>query len=284
MLPADWGCMRNWRRHAITAFILLVLTLLLGPLGLGDWLWSQPRHLSTNMMIGQNQAGSEPFDEQLLALNEEALLLKKQVADLQARLLAMRQAKDFEEAGMMDLVAYDARVIRRTRGRREQYVEINRGALHKVTRGMAVCAGRSIIGLVSGEQRTESLVRLISDPQSRIAAHVYNGKNRIAGGVLAGAERSGLCELLYIEDRPGLLIKPDYYVVTAGTDGIIPEGLILGRIIEADPSKTSDSWRIIVEPLRPVHAVTEVMVCRRPQSQLPSASKAEPSSAKQAPE
>ena len=220
-------------------------------------------------MVSQNQAGSGQFDEQMLALNEEALLLRKQVADLQAQLQAMKQAQEFEANGMMEIVSYDARVLSRTRGRREQYVEIDRGALHEVKRGMAVCAGRSIIGLVSGEKRTTSLVRLISDPQSRIAAHVYNGKNRIAGGVLAGAERSGLCELLYIEDRPGLVIKPDFYVVTAGTDGIIPEGLIIGRIIEADPSKTSDSWRIIVEPLRPVHAVTEVLVCRRPPRGLP---------------
>lgn len=261
--------MRNWRRHLITAGILLLLSIVLGPAGLGDWLWSQPRHLSTEVMISQNQTGSGQFDEQMLALNEEALLLRKQVADLQARLQALQQAQEFEANGMMEIVSYDARVMSRTRGRREQYVEIDRGALHEVKRGMAVCAGRSIIGLVSGEKRTTSLVRLISDPQSRIAAHVYNGQNRIAGGVLAGAERSGLCELLYIEDRPGLVIKPDHYVVTAGTDGIIPEGLIIGRIIEADPSKTSDSWRIIVEPLRPVHAVTEVLVCRRPQRGLP---------------
>ena len=213
-------------------------------------------------MISESSVDGK-IDTELLKLNERALLLQKEVADLQARLLAIQQAKGFEDSGQMEVLVYDARVVSRTRGQREQYVEINRGALDKVTRGMAVCAGKSILGLVTGEDRHKSLVRLISDPQSRIAAHVYDGKSRIAGGVLSGASRSGLCEVLYVEDRPGLVIKAGQYAVTAGTDGIVPEGLIMGVITNAERSKTSDSWHIVVEPLRPVHAVTEVIVCRR---------------------
>jgi cell shape-determining protein MreC len=105
---------------------------------------------------------------------------------------------------------------------------------------------------------------LISDPQSRIAAHIFDKKSRLAGGVLAGAEHSGLCEMKFIEDRPGLQIQKDQYVVTAGTDGIIPEGLILGVITKAERGRDSDNWHIIVQPLRPVHAVTELIVGRQP--------------------
>jgi rod shape-determining protein MreC len=256
--------MRYWRRHLLTVILLLVAMLIIGPLGLGDWLWSQPKHLSEGLMIRQAELGSDAIDKQLLSLNEQVIILNKEVADLRSRLLAVHQAKEFEEQGIMEVVVYDARVTSRTRGQREQYVEINRGALDGVKVGMAVCAGRSLLGLVAGEKRHSSLVRLISDPQSKIAAHIYDGKTRLAGGILTGAELSGLCAMLYIEDRPGLDIKTDQHIISAGTDGIIPEGLILGVITAAAPSGDSDNWNITVQPLQPVHAVTEVIVCRRP--------------------
>ena len=259
--------MRYWQRHLLTVALLLVAMLFIGPLGLGDWLWAQPKQAFEEVMIHQSASAEPQVDKQLLALNEEVIQLNKEVADLRTRLLAVRQAKDFEDQGLMEVVVFDARVTSRTRGQQEQYVEINRGALDGVKRGMAVCAGRSLLGLVAGEKRHGSLVRLISDPQSSIAAHIYDGTTRLAGGVLTGARLSGLCSMRYIEDRPGLQISPDQYVVSAGTDGIVPEGLILGVITEASPGKDSDNWSITVQPLRPLHAVTEVIVCRRPSDQ-----------------
>lgn len=260
----DSSAMRNWRRHLITLTILIVLSVLLGPLGLGDWLWSQPRHLLEPPMISVTRGAGNDQQQEMLALNEEVIRLNKAVGDLQERLLSFEQAKEYVDAGVMEIVVYDARVVRRTRGQREQYLEINRGALDGVRRGMAVCAGKSLLGLVVGEQRHSALVRLISDPQSRIAAHIYDKQSRLAGGILAGAEQSGLCEMKYIEDRPGLQIARDQYVVTAGTDGIVPEGLILGVITSAERGNDSDNWRILVQPLRPVHAVTELVVGRQP--------------------
>ncbi len=256
--------MRNWRRHLITLSLLIFVTIILGPLGLGEWIWSKPRHMTEQLMVSQTQAGDEAYDKEMHELRESLLLKSKEVADLQARLLSMKQSKELTDNGTMEIISYDARVTSRTRGQREQYVEINRGALEGVRRGMAVCAGRSLLGLVIGEHRHSSLVRLISDPQSHVAAHIYDGNTRLEGGVLVGAKQSGMCEMKFIEDRAGLLIEPEQYIVSAGTDGIVPEGLILGIVVKAERGKDSDNWQILVQPLRPIHAVTEVIVSRRP--------------------
>lgn len=260
--------MRNWRRHLITLVALLFLTVVLGPLGMADWLWSAPRHALHNMMSGQSMHDEAQMDMRLLTLSEDNLRLQKEIADVRDRLQMTRQAKKLADAGGMEVVAWDARVLSRTRGQRQQmvdvhYVEVDKGGLDAVKPGMAMCSGRSLLGLVTAVKRDQALVRLITDPKSRIAALIYDGKKRVAGGILAGGPRSGLCHMLYVEDRPGLKIEPGFYVVSAGTGGLVPEGLILGEVIKASPSLSSDNWDIEVQPIRPVHAITEVLLCQR---------------------
>ncbi|NRA39689.1 MAG: rod shape-determining protein MreC [Planctomycetes bacterium] len=260
--------MRNWKRHLLTIIALLSLTLVFGPMGFAEWLWSSPRHILHNTMSAQSMADETQSNKLVIDLNEQVLHLQKEVADLRDRLQMTKQAKSLENSHIMEVIAWDARVLSRTRGQRQQmvdvhYVEVDKGGLDAVKTGMAMCSGKSLLGLVSAVKRDQAIVRLITDPQSRIAALIYQGKKRIAGGVLAGGPKSGLCHMLYIEDRPGLKIEPGFFVVSAGTGGLVPEGLILGEVIKASPGVSSDNWDIEVQPIRPVHAITEVLICRR---------------------
>lgn len=168
-----------------------------------------------------------------------------------------------------------ARVVARSDRASRRHLRIDAGAYLGVRVEMAVVVGWSLIGVVVGEQPAESLVRLVSDPESRIPAHLLGPAGTgedgepipgevVALGVLEGTGEADRLQLGFVEDRPDLTVVPGMQVITAGGPGAVPPGLVLGTVSGAGRSPQSDHWAIEVEPERRGDLAVSVLVLRAP--------------------
>lgn len=183
------------------------------------------------------------LEEQLVRVSAENALLRTRLQDY----LSIRG-----EGGIPpeQTVVVRARIIARTVRQGRRYCEVDAGAVDGLTVGMAACLGWSLVGTVTGVQEGRALVQLVSDSESRIPATLIDGDMVLAEGVLSGSGKRGLLLLDYIEEREGLQVQAGQRVVTAGSDGRLPPGLVLGTVTAATRSPTAGHWHVEVAPLR----------------------------------
>jgi cell shape-determining protein MreC len=193
------------------------------------------------------------LEEQLVRANAENAILRSRMEDY----LSIRGEGNLPPA---QVVVVRARIIARTVRQGRRYCELDVGAVDGVSVGMAACLGWSLVGAVVGIQEGRSLVQLISDSESRIPAALLEKDVRLAEGVLSGSGRRGLMLLDYIEERDGLRVMAGQRVVTAGTDGRFPPGLVLGTVTAATRSATADHWHVEVAPLREADSADSLLI------------------------
>jgi rod shape-determining protein MreC len=198
------------------------------------------------------------LQEQLVRANAENALLRSRLQDY----LSIKG-----EGGVPpdQTVVVRARVVARTLRQGRRYCELDAGAVDGVVSGMAVCLGWSLVGTVAGVQEGRCLVQQVTDSESRIPASLLMGEAIIAEGVLSGVGKRGLLQLDYIEDRRGLVVEAGQRIITAGTDGRFPSGLILGTVTAASRSATADHWHVEVVPLREADTAESLLILRHEQ-------------------
>jgi cell shape-determining protein MreC len=259
MTPDTIRPMASRSRHALVGMVLLATTLAVTASGLVTYVWGRLDAAIRPWQRGLASTGQETEGEsiatreQMLRLGTENTLLRTRLAEYEA--IRGEGGLDPQQA-----VVVRARIVGRTVRSGRRYVELDAGALDGVTKGMPVCAGWSLVGVVSGLQDGRCLVQQVTDSGSRIPAAILGGKEVLAEGVLTGTGKRGQLELAFVEDRPGLAIVPGLTVVTVGTDERIPSGLVLGTVREANRSSTADHWRIAVAPLRTADAAESLLV------------------------
>jgi cell shape-determining protein MreC len=245
------------RRYLMGA-ALLTATLLAAAGGLVGSVWStldlavRPWQQG---LTGSNEASIESLAlrEQVLHLNAENTLLRARLADY----TAIRGEGGLNPA---QAVVARARIVGRTIRAGRRFLELDAGALDGVAKGMPVCCGWSLVGIVTGLQAGRCLVQQVTDSESRVPAAILNGGAVLAEGVFTGTGKRGLAEMTLVEDRPGLAITAGMLVVTVGTDERIPSGLVLGTVSEANRSTTADQWQVTVTPQRTGDASESVLV------------------------
>jgi len=195
------------------------------------------------------------MEEQLVRVSAENALLRTRLQDY----LAIRG-----EGGIPpeQSVVVRARIISRTVRQGRRYCELDAGAVDGVNIGMAACLGWSLVGAVVGVQEGRALVQLVSDSESRIPATLLDGEMVLAEGVLTGSGKRGLLLLDYIEEREGLQITAGQRVVTAGSDGRFPPGLVLGTVTAATRSPTAGHWHVEVVPLREADSADSLLMLK----------------------
>lgn len=245
-------------RHLKVGLVLMAITLIGSASGLVANAWSRMDGMMRPWQRGLvpavgNGAEAVALQEQTLRLGAENVLLRARLADY---------AGISGEGGLtpQQAVVVRARIVGRTVRAGRRYLELDAGALDGIAKGMPVCAGWSLVGVVAGLQDGRCLVQQITDSGSRIPAAVLGGKEVLAEGVLTGTGQRGQLELAFVEDRPGLAIVPGLTVVTVGTDERIPSGLVLGTVSEANRSTTADHWRVVVAPVRTADAAESLLV------------------------
>jgi cell shape-determining protein MreC len=219
-------------------------------------------------------------EQQIAELTEQVLRANAENALLRARLTDYLSIKGEGGIPPEQTVVVRAHIIARTVRLGRRYCEIDAGAVDGVMTGMAACLGWSLVGTVVGVQEGRALIQLITDSESRIPAALIGqgpaqslsqGKIEadnqrsdeiVAEGVLSGTGKRGLLFLDYIEDRRGLPLNPGQAVITAGTDGRIPAGLVLGTVTQATRSATADHWHIEVAPVREADIAESLLIMR----------------------
>lgn len=108
----------------------------------------------------------------------------------------------------------------------ERYLKIDKGSNDGVKVGQAVIFKDNYIGQVQSVSESESNIRLLSDPDSKLAAFSY-GKTGKAKGVIKGefGVEMILDKILHEEH-----IEQGDLVYSEGTEGYLPRGLIVGRV------------------------------------------------------
>ncbi len=134
-------------------------------------------------------------------------------------------------------------------------LRINKGENDGVRTGMPVVAAEGVVGQVVRAVGSSADVLLVSDPGSRVGAVVQ--RSRVRGTVVGAGDGKTLA--LDNVGRDSDVISGDA-VLTSGTDGIFPKGLVLGHVEQVRHNQTGLFLTATVAPAVNLRRVEEVMV------------------------
>jgi rod shape-determining protein MreC len=184
-------------------------------------------------------------------LREENNLLRGQVARAhqeQARFADLK--REFEELQRLldlkqrfDLPTRGATVIAEGVSNFEWTVTIDRGSSDGVTLDMPVIAADGLVGRVVKVSRSDSIVMLITDPDSRVGVKLARSGER---GLLLGARGE---ELRLDLINPDTKVLPAEPVLTSGYQGsLFPPGIPIGQVARADTADVELTRPVFVRP------------------------------------
>jgi rod shape-determining protein MreC len=108
-----------------------------------------------------------------------------------------------------------------------RYVTINVGARQGVEPGMAVVSGGAgLVGRVVDVGPRTAKVRLITDPDSAVAAILQTTRGT---GLVVG-QPDGALQMMYIPQEEDVSVGD--IVLTSGLGGLMPKGLVVGQVTE----------------------------------------------------
>lgn len=136
------------------------------------------------------------------------------------------------------------RVIGKAISSIEQTIIIDRGSSDQIMPGQPVVANNGIlVGKVIKTEPDVSIVRLINDNQSRIAATVLNSDRSL--GVVEGGFGISLQMNLIPRDE---LVQVGDIIVTSGLETGVPRGLVLGTVASIENEAYKPFQRAILTP------------------------------------
>jgi rod shape-determining protein MreC len=133
---------------------------------------------------------------------------------------------------------------------------IDRGSADGLTNGHPVIVGNGLLigKLVRVDEHT-SVVRLLSDYQSRVAATVVN-REKSLGLVEGGYGLTVKLDLIPQNE----VIRPGDVIITSGLEAYIPRGLVIGTV-EVVEKKTQEPFQqAIIKTAADLHSITLVSI------------------------
>jgi rod shape-determining protein MreC len=170
---------------------------------------------------------------------QEVLSLRRENEEFQ-RLLGIRESLEFETMGAVVLGDVPSNF--------EWGVFIDKGADDGVTVDMPVISGEGLVGRVVQVYPTSSMVMLIIDPDSAVAARLSASGER---GVLVGQREEPLrfdFVDLETEVQPGETVETSGYQLQSGLEGLFPPGIPVGVVDRVDPDEANFSAGVFVRP------------------------------------
>lgn len=189
--------------------------------------------------VGNWLSGVSVDQSDYRALKAQNLDLKQRLADLEEAKLEnerIRQLVDFAEA--QDLPTIGAHIIGRPTDSRQLSILIDRGTNSGLKVGDAVVAAGGLVGQVVEVTPWNARVRLITDPESGVAALVQRTR---ANGIVKG-DLSGGLELDFVDKKTPPVVGD--VVLTSGLGGVYPKGIVIGEVT-AVASLSSDLYPVV---------------------------------------
>ena len=203
--------------------------------------------------------------------------LRSRVAELENEMREGRAARDENERlkrllGFKEEQAYGvvpARVIARDPAVWFNTVTLNRGTAHGVELNMPVATPEGIVGRVVAVSPVTAMVMLVTDERSAAGAVVGQLGQSNALGSVRGSGKAGLLEMRYVSGLEPVEVGD--YVVTTGQDGVYPQGLNVGTVVEKREGSATTPHTLFVKPGARLDSLEEVAVLqyRPPQRTAP---------------
>lgn len=151
-----------------------------------------------------------------------------------------------------------ASVVSRDPNSRFHSFVVDKGSLDGVEYLDPVITEDGLVGRISEVGLTFSKVTTILDPALHVGA--YNARTRDMGTITGRIEAAeeGLCSMELVS-RSSTAAKDDI-IVTAGSTGLFPKDLVIGRIVSLENESDGKSMTAMIQPAAEVDSVTNVLV------------------------
>lgn len=191
---------------------------------------------------------------------------RAQTVDMAELELARKENKELrEQMRFLERSAFTragAEVIGKNIEPHSSTVVLNRGVEDGIAVGNPVIAGTGIlVGKVKRVEKRTSIVQLLNDQESKIAAQVLNEEDS-PGIVLGGYKISVRMRLIPQNEN----VQIGDLVVTSGLEEGIPKGLVIGRIEAVIKEAYQPFQEAIIVPTYPLEKLTTVSVLTRVES------------------
>lgn len=205
--------------------------------------------------IGQSQADTVADAETLSALKEQNAQLRSLLAQAEEYRL---KAQDLENLlnlkDVYDIDGMGAHVIGRSTDSWNQTITLDIGESSGVRPGLTVMGAYGVVGQVASVSDKSCIVRLLTDPQSGVAALIQSNR---AEGIVRGS----LDGLLYLENvAADVSVEPGDVVLTSGLGGSYQRGLLIGSVVKVEGRAGDATRTIVVSPNDITHGYEDVIV------------------------
>lgn len=177
---------------------------------------------------------------------EEIDRLQSEIARLRELEVENRDLRNLlglkQRAGTGELVP--VRVIARDPSPFVQAITVDRGSDDGVKEGMTIITWRGVVGRVSRVGPNSSKVLLITDTSSSISGRVQSSDARVTG-IIRGRPEGGLVMQRIPQEES---LQMGETVVTSDFGGLLPEGLVVGQIVQVRRKDVDVMQEAIIEP------------------------------------
>ena len=212
---------------------------------------------------------------ELRSAQDENTQLKERVQELEVELKGrsdlesenerLRQLLDLKEKSKYRVLS--ARIIGRDPSAWFNSAVINRGSLDGVALNMPVVTDGGLVGRVTAVGPLTAQVDLITHDKSGLGAVIGEIGNSNALGVVSGTGKTDVIEMRYVSGS--IEVQPGQVVFTTGQDGIYPDGLKVGEIVEVISGSATVPHRIFIRPAAGLGSMQEVGILLYEQPQKP---------------
>jgi rod shape-determining protein MreC len=168
----------------------------------------------------------------------------------------LRSLLNLKEQTGYDQIA--ARVIARDSSVWFNTITIDRGSSSGVALNMPVVTGGGIVGRVIALSPWTAQVMLVTDEKAAAGAIVGQLGNSGALGSVRGLGDNGLIEMRYVSGLE--TVEVGDYILTTGQDGIYPEGLKVGEVVQVKRGTATQAHQILIKPSARLDQLEEVAV------------------------
>jgi len=192
---------------------------------------------------------------QFFYLKQENETLKNQVAELlqykqnlieyQKENQDLRNLLGFRDRSFQyDLEA--AEVIARDPSNWFNVISIDKGERHGIKKDMAVITDKGLVGYILSTTSNTSKVMLITDERSSVSAMIQRTRdNGVVKGTIDPAP-NGYLKMVFLPHDANL-VKGDI-VISSGLGGLIPKGIVIGEVEEANKESYELMQYVIIRP------------------------------------
>lgn len=147
-----------------------------------------------------------------------------------------------------------ARIIGRSTDAWNQTITLDVGEEESISKGLTVMGPAGVIGQVVEVSASSCVVRLLTDPNSGVAAQVQSSR-------VEGVVRGSLTGALNLENvDANAEVSQGDVVLTSGLGGSFTKGLLIGTVVRVEGNAKDGTRQIVVAPNEEASSLEEVTV------------------------